>query len=133
MSLSPAPSEIRVVAIAIVHDGRLLVVHKLSGGAWILPGGKPEPGESEIETIQREVREELSCTAVDLEPLGLFVDKAAHQDGARIRLMVYTGSLRGAPQPGREIKRLRWAPLAEIDDLAPVHAQINPVLISRFS
>jgi 8-oxo-dGTP diphosphatase len=133
LSLSPAAGDINVVAVAIVRDQRLLVVRKQSGGKWILPGGKPETGESELETVRREVEEELSCTVSDLHPLGRFVDQAAHQAGARVWLTVYTGRLNGTPRPGREIDRLRWSPLAQIGDLAPVHAQINPILAARFS
>lgn len=132
MSPSPAAGDINVVAVAIVRDERLLVVRKQSGGYWILPGGKPETGESEVETVHREVDEELSCTVSDLRPLGLFVDHAAHQAGSRVWLTVYTGRLNGTPRPGREIDRLRWSPLAQIGDLAPVHTQINPILAEQF-
>jgi 8-oxo-dGTP diphosphatase len=129
---SPAAGDINVVAVAIVRAERLLVVRKQSGGRWILPGGKPETGESEVETVYREVEEELSCTVSNLQLLGQFVDQAAHQAGARVWLTVYTGQLEGTPRPGREIERLRWSPLTQIGDLAPVHTQINPILAARF-
>jgi len=132
LSPSPAAGDINVVAVAIVRHEHLLVVRKQSGGKWILPGGKPEAGESEVETVRREVDEELSCCVFDLQPLGQFVDQAAHQSGARVWLTVYTGRLDGTPRPGGEIDRLRWSPLSQIGDLAPVHAQINPILGARF-
>jgi 8-oxo-dGTP pyrophosphatase MutT (NUDIX family) len=128
MNLPAAAGAIRVVALAVVSDDRLLVVRKRSGGAWILPGGKPEAGESETEALRREISEELSCHPVGLEPLGRFIDEAAHQPGVRVQINVYTGRLKGSPKPTNEIEQFRWAPLMETDDLAPVHAQINPVL-----
>lgn len=132
MNPSPAAGAIEVVAVAIVRAEHLLVVRKQSGGKWILPGGKPETGESEVETVYREVEEELSCAVSNLQLLGQFVDQAAHQAGSRVSMTVFTGQLDGTPRPGREIECLRWSPLAQIRDLAPVHAQINPILAARF-
>jgi len=40
------PSPLLVVAAAVIHEGRLLVVSKKAAPAiFYLPGGKPEPGE----------------------------------------------------------------------------------------
>ena len=63
---------IHVVAAAIEHDGRYLCTRRgltrypYTSHKWELPGGKPEPGESEAEALRREIREEL---ALDIEPL----------------------------------------------------------------
>jgi ADP-ribose pyrophosphatase YjhB (NUDIX family) len=48
----------RVGAI-IVHDGRLLVERNLKDGYCFVPGGRVEYGESSIEALARELREEL--------------------------------------------------------------------------
>ncbi|HEV8290109.1 MAG TPA: NUDIX domain-containing protein [Candidatus Norongarragalinales archaeon] len=48
---------------AIIHDGRILLVRKKQ--IWILPGGKPEPNESDFDSLRREVREELSGTELE--------------------------------------------------------------------
>jgi len=54
---------LEVVAAAIVRSGRLLVVSKRSADhVFYLPGGAPEPGEPERETLARELREELGVT-----------------------------------------------------------------------
>jgi ADP-ribose pyrophosphatase YjhB (NUDIX family) len=49
-----------VVNAAIIKEGALLLVRKKS--RWILPGGKMEGGEKDLETLSREVSEELSGT-----------------------------------------------------------------------
>jgi 8-oxo-dGTP diphosphatase len=54
---------------AVVTDdaGRIVVVrrgHAPSEGLWSLPGGRVEPGETLVEAVKREVREE---TGLDVE------------------------------------------------------------------
>lgn len=51
------------IGAAIIDDGKILLVRKKQ--IWILPGGKPELGESDIECLCREVSEELSGTQLD--------------------------------------------------------------------
>lgn len=53
-----------VVVGALVREGRVLLVHRSPRkrsypGAWDLPGGLIEVGESELEALTRELHEEL--------------------------------------------------------------------------
>src|SRR5215203_2317723 len=55
-------STIRLAGCIIPDDqGRILLLHRSTPKRtqWEIPGGKIEPGESESETVVREVREEL--------------------------------------------------------------------------
>lgn len=67
------------VAVAVILDrGRLFLQRRPADaatfpGRWELPGGKLETGETALEAIRRELREELSWApdlATPLEPLG---------------------------------------------------------------
>ena len=51
----------KVIGGALVQDKKLVVVRKEKNGksSWILPGGKPEVGESNLEALARELKEEL--------------------------------------------------------------------------
>lgn len=60
-----------VVVGALVRDGRVLLVHRrpdkhANPDVWDLPGGLVEVGESELEALARELREELGVR-VDTE------------------------------------------------------------------
>jgi mutator protein MutT len=63
-----ATMPIRVVASVIQRQGRLLVcerpAHKRHGGLWEFPGGKIEPGESDLDAARRELGEELAVEVV---------------------------------------------------------------------
>jgi 8-oxo-dGTP diphosphatase len=64
--------EYKPVMRAIIEDneGRVLLVKRPPGstaeGLFHLVGGKPNQGETEIETVKREVREELG---IEIDPL----------------------------------------------------------------
>lgn len=62
---------ILAVSAAIFRDGRVLIVRRArppAGGAYTLPGGGVEVGETLQEAVIREVREE---TALTIEPVAL--------------------------------------------------------------
>ncbi|MDO1993758.1 NUDIX domain-containing protein, partial [Escherichia coli] len=63
-----------VVSAVIIQDsdGRLLTVRKRGAEAFMLPGGKPEPGEDSRQAVVREVHEELgvALSSDDLRRVG---------------------------------------------------------------
>lgn len=64
-----------VSVFATASDGEFLTLRnsasKCQKGMWVLPGGKPEPGESPEETAQREVGEEAGIQLYGLRRLGV--------------------------------------------------------------
>lgn len=70
---------IMVGAGVIVLDdaGRILLMHRSDNGAWSIPGGMTEPGETVEETARREVRTSgtltpLTCPNPSARPCGPF-------------------------------------------------------------
>ena len=56
-----------MVGAALVRDGRVLASRRTEpprlAGLWEFPGGKVEPGESDVQALERELREELQVEA----------------------------------------------------------------------
>jgi 8-oxo-dGTP pyrophosphatase MutT (NUDIX family) len=112
-------------AVAWVHvaDGRILGARTRGRDVFYIPGGKPEPGESQVEALVREVREELT---VELDPstvrhLGTYTAEAHGQPpGTLVRMACFTGDHTGTPAPGREIEEIAWLGLADRHRTAPV-------------
>ncbi|PKW26689.1 NUDIX hydrolase [Phycicoccus duodecadis] len=63
---APDANSVVPSVVAIVRDdvGRVLLIHKTDNNLWALPGGGHEIGESIVDTVVREVKEE---TGYDVE------------------------------------------------------------------
>ena len=133
------PTVLRVAA-GIVTDpaGRTLVVRKRGTTAFMQAGGKIEPGESALEALTRELREEIGLV---LDPdtteyLGSFRAEAANEPDTVIRAEVFALVCDGMISVAGEIEELRWIePLESEDlDLAPLTRDtILPLWLQRRS
>lgn len=114
-----------VVAAAIVeHDAlgpRVLGARRSAppqlAGSWEFPGGKVEPGESDLAALVRECREELGVEVRPAERLGDEVDLP----GGRV-LRLWLAELVAGTPVALEHDMLRWftaGELAEVPWLAP--------------
>ena len=64
-----------VCVLVIYKDGKVLLQKRSDNGTWALHGGAMELGETYIEAIKREVKEELGIEPIDLELMGIFSGK----------------------------------------------------------
>jgi 8-oxo-dGTP diphosphatase len=113
------------VAAVVFRDdqGRLLTVRKRGTSRFMLPGGKPEPGEDSRTAAAREIGEELGLTidASELVFLGAWESPAANEPGMTVHCSVYAADLVGVPCAAAEIAELRWTGVTGVhDDVAPL-------------
>ena len=110
-----------VVGAAIVRDdGEAVLCARRSApahlaGKWEFPGGKVEAGESDVEAVVRECREELGVEVT----VGARVGADARIDD-RFTLRVFLARMRpGQPEPLplEDHDLLAWVPRAELLDL----------------
>ena len=109
-------AEIDKVAWILVEDGRVLSTRSRGKDVWYLPGGKREPGESDLDTLRREIAEELSV-AVDVRTavhVGTFTARAhGHVDGTTVRMTCYHAAHAGEMRPANEIAEAAWLGYAD--------------------
>jgi len=55
----------RVVVAFIINDGKVLLIKHKRKGIWLPVGGHVEEGESDLEALKREIKEEVG---LDVEP-----------------------------------------------------------------
>jgi 8-oxo-dGTP pyrophosphatase MutT (NUDIX family) len=72
---------------------------------WELPGGNLEPGESDVEALVREVREETGLDVESLRYVGGWVRRGFRPHRARVHLCRVTG---GDIVPSHETPRVAW-------------------------
>jgi len=106
-----------VTAAIIEQEDRILLTRRQAGvhleGLWEFPGGKCEPGESLVDCMARELREELAVDAV----VGEQVFTTSHEyPDRRVELHFLRCEIDGRPVPqlGQE---MRWVARAELDAL----------------
>lgn len=99
---------LRVVQAVVLREGRVLLTVRSDLHGWELPGGNPKAGESERDTLLREVREE---TGLEVEIERLVGDY--HRTGFLPHLArVYRCRPRaGVVRPSSETPRVRWWPI----------------------
>jgi len=99
------------IGAAVIKNGFILLVQKKE--TWILPGGKPEVGESDIECLSRELKEELQVRLRNLRRLDdKFIGIAPHKRDT-ICLKIYLAEVEGNIIPSAEIGAAKWTNLPE--------------------
>lgn len=111
--------------VAWIHlvDGRVLSTRSAGKDTYYLPGGKREPGESDLDTLVREIDEELSVQIVraSAKHFGTFEAQAhGHADGTIVRMTCYTAPFSGELAAASEIEEIAWLSTADCDHVSPV-------------
>jgi 8-oxo-dGTP diphosphatase len=111
------PRRVVVTAAVIERENAFLVTRRPSGvhleGCWEFPGGKCEPGESHVASLEREIAEELEAGIV----VGAEVFTVSHAYPDRVvELHFFKCQLVGEPRAllGQE---MRWVAREELRSL----------------
>ncbi|OLO38151.1 NUDIX hydrolase [Alkalihalophilus pseudofirmus] len=110
----------RVTNCIVIKDGHVLMLQKPRRGWWVVPGGKMETGESVIETVKREYREETGLTVKDPKINGIFT--IVIKDGEKItsEWMLFTfktDQFEGIPLQESPEGKLAWKKIDEVKTL----------------
>lgn len=111
------------VAFLYVQDGRILSTRSKGKDKYYIPGGKREAGESDIETLVREVKEELSVDIIESSAklYGVFEAQAhGKAEGVIVKMTCYTAEFTGELKVDSEIVENVWLTTADIETVSPV-------------
>lgn len=117
-------------AAAICVTGDRVVVIGTDGETWGLPGGRPEPGESMIDTLRREVREEACATVTSARLLGFSRGTCVrgHEQGLVLVRSLWLAEVAVEPwEPRFEITHRRLVPAAEAFACLTLPAGLRPL------
>ena len=94
----------------IIKNKKVLVVRKKTKEnfpEFIIPGGKRETGETDVETLQREIQEEVNLKVVKAEYVDEYEDIAIFEKVPSV-VKVYLGEVEGEVNVDNEIKEFCW-------------------------
>lgn len=112
-----------VTAVVENDNGELLMIERTDNGLWALPGGAQDLGESVIDAVRREIKEE---TGIDTEVTGLsgiYSDPRhviAYDDGEvrqEFSLCFRARPIGGSLRASSETSRVAWVPFDQLDCL----------------
>ena len=96
-----------------ITKGQLLVARAQGKKLFHLPGGKQEPGETDIQTLQRKAQEELNTNITDntIQYANTFEAPADGKKHTFVRIACYYAHVDALPQASHEIEELQWVSL----------------------
>jgi 8-oxo-dGTP diphosphatase len=111
---------IDTVAWVHVENGRVLCARPRGKDVFYIPGGKREGAETDLQTLRREISEELT---VALQPgterhVGTY--QASQPDGLVVRMSCYAAGYTGTLAASSEIDELAWFGYADRPRVPPV-------------
>lgn len=125
------PTMIDKLAWIYIENKHLLSTRSKGKDTYYIPGGKREPGETDQETLLREIKEELD---IDLHPetiafFGQFEAQAhGKPEGTLVRMRCYTAEFSGAIRAAAEIEEVLWLQYTDRENSSPVDRLIFDVL-----
>jgi 8-oxo-dGTP diphosphatase len=111
------------IGIVVIKQDTVLLVRRGKPpniGAWTLPGGAQEIGETAEQAARRELREETGLEAGDLH-FAATVDNIRRDENGRVRfhytiIDFATRWIGGEPVAATDVTEATWAPLDALSD-----------------
>jgi len=122
--------------LAFIHiqDKKILMSLSKGKSTWYIPGGKRENGESDIDALSREVKEELSVelTPESIEKFGVFEAQAhGHPEGTVVRMTCYTAEFTSELKAASEIEKFEFFPYSRKSESSFVDHLIFDDLLNK--
>lgn len=112
------------IAFLYLKDGKILSTLSKGKDTYYIPGGKREGNETDVETLIRECKEELTIDILKntIKYYGTFEAQAhGHAEGVIVRMTCYQAKFFGELIPNSEIEEIKWL------DYSNLNVKISPV------
>ncbi len=129
--IEPTANIIDKLAWIHIVDGKILVTRTKGRKKFYLPGGKRQKGESDAQTLFREIEEELSVQIElpSMQFVGIFEAQADGQKpGILVRMTCYSATYLGVLASASEIEEMQWFTYEDREKVSEVDTLIFDIL-----
>jgi len=106
------------------ENQKQLVVRTKGKDKFYNPGGKRMPGETDVQALAREIKEELDIEIIP-ETAKLFATYTAQADGkpagVMVKITTYTADYKGTLKPSGEIEEIAFIDSSDEHRLSAIH------------
>lgn len=122
------------IAFIEIQKGKILSTKSIGKTKYYIPGGKRESGESDEQTLIREIEEELSVTIIPntAEYIGTFSAQSdGEKEGINVIMTCYKAKYSGTLKANSEIEEIKWLNYSDLDIISEVDKKIFSFLIEK--
>ncbi|PKH68517.1 DNA mismatch repair protein MutT [Flavobacterium sp. ALD4] len=119
--------EIDKIAFIEIQKGKILSTKSKGKTKYYIPGGKRESGESDEQTLIREIAEELSVTIIPntAEYIGTFSAQSdGEKEGINVIMTCYKAKYSGNLKANSEIEEIKWLNYKDLAIISEVDKKI---------
>jgi len=119
--------EVDKIAFIEIRNRQILSTKSKGKTKYYIPGGKREPGETDEQTLIREITEELNVR-IDKKTIKYVGTFKAQSDGAKegvlVKMTCYKAEYDGIMKPTSEIEEIRWLNYKDLAIISEVDKKI---------
>jgi len=119
--------EIDKIAFIETKNGQILSTRSKGKTKYYIPGGKREFGETDEQTLVREIAEELNVR-IDKNTMDYVGTFKAQSDGAKegviVKMTCYKAQYEGTIEPTSEIEEIKWLNYKDLGIISEVDKKI---------
>jgi ADP-ribose pyrophosphatase YjhB (NUDIX family) len=118
------------VRAAVIHEGKILLVHEISDDKWAMPGGWADVGDYPSEVVIRETKEESGYDVLPLKVIGVF---DANRSGGPIeffhafKVVFLCELIGGEARISNETKDVRFFQFNDLPEFSPNRTNMNHI------
>lgn len=115
------------IAFICIRDGHILSSKSRGRDVFYIPGGKREPGETDQQTLIREVKEELDVVLLPdtITYMETFTAQShGEKKGVQAQMTCYMADFKGDLKASSEIEEIRWLNSKDVNTISPVDKKI---------
>jgi 8-oxo-dGTP pyrophosphatase MutT (NUDIX family) len=131
--IESTPRLIDTVAWVLIEGGRILCGRPRGKDVFYIPGGKREGDETDLQTLVREIDEELAVALMvdTVAYVGTYEAEIPGGAAGFVRMACYTAEYVGALEPSSEIEEIAWFGYADRERVPPVDQVLFDDLVRR--